>query len=100
MCAILFVAGEHFAPSESPHPKEADMKRFIGFVLVLAALLAACGPIIPESGSGAATPVVLTAVVSTAVVSTIGPLPTQGPAPTVVPATPIPTLASAALSTS
>ncbi|HSB02150.1 MAG TPA: Hint domain-containing protein [Anaerolineales bacterium] len=68
------------------------------FTIILSISLAACAPIIPESGSGAPTPVVMTAVVSTVVPSTIGPLPTQGASPTLTPATPIPTLPASMLS--
>jgi len=89
--------GEHFDWHASPQKKEADMKKMIAFT-ILAVLLAACAPIIPESGSGVATPIVITAEVSTVVASTIGPPPTEGPFPTPVPATPIPTLSASTLS--
>lgn len=68
------------------------MKKHTIFTVILSIVLVACAPIIPESGSGPATPVVITADVSTMVAST------QGASPTAVPATPIPTLPSATLS--
>lgn len=73
------------------------MKKMIAFT-ILAVLLAACAPIIPESGGGVSTPIVITAEVSTVVASTVGPPPTEGPFPTPVPPTPIPTLPSSDLS--
>jgi hypothetical protein len=73
------------------------MKKMIVFT-ILAVLLAACAPIIPESGSGVATPIVMTAEVSTVVAATVGTPPTEGPFPTPAPPTPIPTLPSSALS--
>lgn len=73
------------------------MKKTIAFT-ILAVLLAACGPIIPESGSGVSTPIVMTAEVSTVVPATVGTPPTEGPFPTPLPPTPIPTLPSSALS--
>ena len=73
------------------------MKKFAGFTLLLAFYLAACAPIIPESGTGS-TPIVITAVVSTLIAETPGPPPTDGPSPTPIPATPIPSLPSASLS--
>lgn len=69
------------------------MKRLI---VVLAIFLAACGTATPESGI--ATPIVVTAQVSTVIAETPGPPPTEGPSPTPVPATLIPTLPSATLS--
>jgi|SRR6266540_3161902 len=77
--------------------KEADMKKTIAFT-ILVVFLTACAPIIPESGGGVSTPIVMTAEVSTVVASTVGPPPTEGPFPTPVPPTPIPTLPSAAFS--
>jgi hypothetical protein len=74
--------------------KEADMKKRIAFT-ILAVLIAACAPIIPESGGGA-TPVVMTAEVSTIVVEAGTPA-TAGPFPTPAPPTAIPTLVSATL---
>src|SRR5262245_34866662 len=73
------------------------MRQTLAFT-VLAVFLTACGPIIPESGSGESTPIVITAEVSTVVAETPGPPPTEGPSPTSVPATPIPTLPSSSLS--
>jgi Hint domain-containing protein len=89
--------GEHFVLCESPRTKEADMKKMIAFT-VLAVFLAACAPIIPESGGGESTPIVITAEVSTVVAATVGTPPTEGPFPTPVPPTPIPTLPASALS--
>ena len=77
------------------------MRKCMSLTILLAVLLAACAPIISESGSGGsgeATPIVITAAVSTVIASTVGPPPTEGPFPTPVPATPIPTLPSATLS--
>jgi hypothetical protein len=77
------------------------MRKCMSFTILLAAGLAACVPMIPESGSGGsgeATPIVITAVASTVIASTVGPPPTEGPSPTPVPATPLPTLPSATLS--
>jgi hypothetical protein len=74
------------------------MRKFTIFTVMLLILLAACAPVIPESGAAATTPVAITAAVSTVVVSTIGVLPVQGASPTPVPATPVPTLPSAVLS--
>lgn len=71
------------------------MKRLIAFTFV-AALLAACAPVIP--GSGISTPIELTAEMSTVIAETPGPPPTEGPSLTPVPATPIPTLPSSSLS--
>jgi Hint domain-containing protein len=73
------------------------MRKMIAFT-ILAAFLAACAPIIPESGSGVATPIVMTAEVSTVVAATVGTPPTEGPFPTPAPPTPIPTLPSSTLS--
>ena len=74
------------------------MRKLTIFIVMLSISLAACGPIIPGSGADLPTPVEITAVVSTAVAETAGPLPTQGASPTPVPGTPIPTLPSSALS--
>lgn len=77
------------------------MKKFNHFATLLILFLAACAPILPASGgegTGEATPIVITAEVSTVVASTVGPPPTEGPSPTPVPATPIPTLPSSTLS--
>jgi hypothetical protein len=73
------------------------VKKLIAFAM-LAVFLTACGPIIPESGGGVSTPIVITAQVSTVVAATVGTPPTEGPYPTPVPPTPIPTLASSTLS--
>jgi hypothetical protein len=73
------------------------MKKIIAFT-ILAVFLAACASIIPESGSGVTTPIIITAEVSTVVAETVGPPPTEGPSPTPVPSTPIPTLPSSTLS--
>jgi hypothetical protein len=74
------------------------MNKMIAFT-ILAVFLTACAPIIPESGGGVSTPiVVMTGEVSTVVASTVGPPPTEGPFPTPAPPTPIPTLPSAMLS--
>src|SRR5690349_20560457 len=89
--------GELFVVCESPQQKEAEMKKTIACT-ILALFLAACAPIIPESGSGVSTPIVITAEVSTVVASTVGPPPTQGPSPTPVPVTPVPSLPSSTLS--
>jgi hypothetical protein len=71
------------------------LKRWIVFT-VLAIFLAGCAPIIPRSG--VSTPIEITAEMSTVIAETPGPPPTEGPSPTPVPATPIPTLASSSLS--
>lgn len=73
------------------------MKKMIAFT-ILAVFLAACAPIIPESGGGVSTPIVITGQVSTVVAATVGTPPTEGPFPTPLPPTPIPTLPSSALS--
>src|SRR3990172_3247705 len=72
------------------------MKIYIGFTIVLAVILAACAPVIPTSS--AATPIEITAVMSTVIAETVGPPPTAGPSPTPEPPTPIPTLPSSNLS--
>ena len=72
------------------------MRKFTMFIIVLAVFLAACAPIIPESG--VSTSIVITAEVSTVMPETPGPPPTDGPSPTPVLATPIPTLPSSTLS--
>ncbi|HLO16729.1 MAG TPA: Hint domain-containing protein [Anaerolineales bacterium] len=77
------------------------MKKITGFTILLAVFLAACAPIIPESGSGGggeSTPIVITAEVGTVVASTVGPPGTEVPFPTPEPPTAIPTLPSATLS--
>jgi Hint domain len=73
------------------------MKKIIAFT-ILAVFLAACAPIIPESGGGVSTPIVITGQVSTVVAATVGTPPTEGPFPTSLPPTPIPTLPSSTLS--
>ena len=74
------------------------MKKIIALA-ILALLVSACGPIIPGvGGSGVSTPMEITAEVSTAVASTVGPPPTEGPSPTPAPATPIPTLPASTFS--
>jgi hypothetical protein len=78
--------------------KRASMKKEITLMMILAAFLAACGPIIPENGSGESTPEEITAVVSTVVASTMGPPGTEDSvSPSELP-TLIPTLPSATLS--
>src|SRR5690242_297992 len=68
----------------------------IAFTILL--FLVACAPIIPQSGGGVSTPMVITAQVSTVVAVTVGTPPTEGPSPTLEPVTPIPTLPSSTLS--
>jgi len=72
------------------------MKKFILFIAVLTVLIAACAPVIPENGI--ATPVVITAEMSTVLPEIPGPPPTTGPSPTPIPATPIPSLPTSSLS--
>ena len=71
------------------------MKKRIGFT-ILAVLIAACAPIIPESSGGVSTPIVITAHVSTVIAEAATPA-TAGPFPTPAPPTPIPTLVSSTL---
>ena len=71
------------------------MNKLTSFKVLLAIFLTACAPIIP--GSGEPTPVEITAVVSTVVASTAGPLGTEDPLPTAELPTAIPTLPSATL---
>src|SRR5215211_5984560 len=71
------------------------MKNWIAFT-ILALSLAACAPIPP--GSGISTPIEMTAEISTVVAETPGPPPTEGPSPTPLPATLIPTLPASSLS--
>ena len=71
------------------------MKKITVFTILLAVFLTACAPIIP--GSGISTPIEITAEVSTVIAETAGPPPTEGPSPTSVPPTPIPTLSSSTL---
>ncbi len=77
------------------------MKKYTALIVVLAVFLAACGPIIPQGGSGGSgesTPIVMTAMVSTVVASTVGPPGTEVAFPTPEPPTLIPTLPSSTLS--
>lgn len=71
------------------------MKNLLTFT-ILALFVAACAPTAP--GGGIATPIEMTAEVSTVLPETPGPPPTAGPSPTPVPATLIPTLPSARFS--
>jgi hypothetical protein len=71
------------------------MKKIIVFTMILVVCLSACAPIIPASGES--TPIEITAEVSTVIAETVGPPPTEGPSPTPVPQTPIPTLLSSTL---
>jgi len=73
------------------------MKKLAVFTILFAVSLTACAPIIPASG-GESTPIVITAEVSTAIASTVGPLGTEVPFPTPEPPTAIPTLPSSTLS--
>jgi len=66
------------------------MKKRFAFNILLVVLLSACAPASSPSGVGEATPVVITAEVSTVIVSGGG---TQVPFPTLEPPTLIPTLA-------
>lgn len=72
------------------------MKKLSACTMILVVFLSACAPIIP--GSGVSTPIEITAEVSTVIAETVGPPPTEGPAPTPEPPTPIPTLPSSTLS--
>ena len=72
------------------------MKKFAGFMILPAVFLAACAPITPASGNEF-TPIVITAVMSTVIAETPGPPPTDGPSPTTIPATVIPTLPASSL---
>ncbi|MDQ3007627.1 MAG: Hint domain-containing protein [Chloroflexota bacterium] len=72
------------------------MKKFAVLTIVLAVFITACAPIVPESGIS--TPMEITAEVSTAIAETVGPAPTDGPFPTPVPPTFIPTLPSSSIS--
>ena len=71
------------------------MKKLLPFT-ILVLFLAACAPTTPEAGIP--TPIVITAEVSTVVAETPGPPPTEGPSPTPVPATLLPTLPSSSFS--
>ena len=72
------------------------MQKLISLTLLLGVFLTACAPIIPAGGES--TPIIITAEVSTAVASTVGPPGTEGPFPTPEPPTAIPTLPSSTLS--
>jgi hypothetical protein len=80
----------------SPEHKEASMKKLIAFTVALAVFLAACAPV--TQGSGVATPVEITAEVSTAIAEPVDPNSTAAPFPTPEPPTAIPTLPAASLS--
>ena len=73
------------------------MKKFANFTILLVFFLASCAPVIPAE-NGLSTPIVMTAAMSTVIAETPGPLPTEGPLPTPVPATPIPSLPAGSLS--
>ncbi len=66
------------------------MKKLFAFATLLAVFLLACAPASSPSGVGVSTPMVITAEVSTVIVSGGG---TEVPFPTPEPPTPIPTLA-------
>lgn len=72
------------------------MKKLTSLIAVLTVFLTACTPTVPQSV--VSTPIEITAVVSTVIAETPGPPPTEGPSPTPVPATLIPTLPSSRLS--
>lgn len=72
------------------------MKKLTGFTAILVVILTACTQVAPQSG--VSTPIEITGEVSTVIAETPGPPPTEGPSPTPVPATPIPTLPSSTLS--
>ncbi len=74
------------------------MKKLSALTIMLAVFLAACAPIIPESGNGIYTPVVITAVMSTVVASTLAPPGTEISLPTSELPTAIRPLPSSALS--
>jgi len=74
------------------------MKNQTAFALILAVCFTACAP--APQGSGIATPMEITAEVSTAVAEPIDPDSTAAPFPTPEPPTPIPTLPSGTLSPS
>ena len=71
------------------------MKKLLAFT-ILVLFLAACASTTPVGGI--VTPIVITAEMSTVVAETPGPPPTEGPSPTPVPATLIPTLPASSLS--
>lgn len=72
------------------------MRISIAFTMTIVILLSACGPIIPATGE--ATPIEMTAELSTVIPETAGPAPTEGLSPTPEPPTLIPTLPSSTLS--
>jgi len=72
------------------------MKNRIAFTLILAVFFSACAP--TPQGSGIATPMEITAEVSTVIAEPIDPDSTSAPFPTPGPPTPIPTLPSGTLS--
>lgn len=63
---------------------------------ILALFLVACAPTVTDDG--VSTPIEITAEMSTVVAETPGPPPTEGPSPTPVPATLIPTLPASEIS--
>ena len=71
------------------------MKKLLVFTALLL-FLAACAPSAPSGGIP--TPIVITAEMSTVVPETPAPPPTEGPSPTPVPPTLIPTLSASSLS--
>jgi len=87
--------GEQKISYEGLEHEEADMKKLIVLIAVLAVFLTAC---IPTSPNSISTPIEITAEVSTVIAETPGPPPTDGPSPTPVPATPILTLPSSSFS--
>ena len=72
------------------------MRISIAFTMTLVILLSACGSIIPATGE--ATPIEMTAELSTVIPETAGPAPTEGPSQTPEVPTLIPTLPSSTLS--
>jgi len=72
------------------------MNKLFAFTIILAAFFAACMP--TPQGSGVATPIEITAEVSTAIAEPVDPNSTALAFPTPGPPTPIPTLPSASLS--
>ena len=71
------------------------MNKWIAFA-ILALFLVACAPTVTDDG--VSTPIEITAEISTVVAETPGPPPTEGPSPTPVPATLIPTLPASDIS--
>ena len=71
------------------------MKKWTAFA-ILALFLMACAPTMPDDGI--TTPIEITAEMSTVVAETPGPPPTEGPSPSPVPATLIPTLPASGFS--